>query len=90
MPVFSLIVYHLDVVQISIGPVHQSVHQVQCDTVGEDDLGVNQLCAVLAIHVTALHPRSRPIVCEENLTAGEQDKIEMRITNYKKGISIFQ
>lgn len=67
VPVLSLIVHHLDVVQVSIGPVHQPADEIQRDAVGEYDLTVNQLGSVLAIHVAALHLGDLTIVCEENL-----------------------
>lgn len=54
--VFAFIVDHFDVVKVGVSPVHQPVHQVQSDTVGEDNLSVYQLSAVLAIHITAFHP----------------------------------
>lgn len=69
--VFALVVDHFDVVQVSVGPVHQPVHQVQGDPVWENYFAVHQLCAVLAVHVTALHPRCRPIICEEHFSVGK-------------------
>ncbi|TNN82493.1 hypothetical protein EYF80_007328 [Liparis tanakae] len=65
---------HFDVVQVGVGPVHQAVDQVQGDTMGEDDFAVHQLSAVLAIHVTALHPRRRPVVREEDFAAAEEEE----------------
>lgn len=72
--VLALIVDHFDVVQVGVSPVHHAVDQVQCDAVGEDDLAVHQLSAVLTIHVTALHPRCRPIVCEEHFAVAEEEE----------------
>lgn len=72
--VLSLVVDHFDVVQVGVSPVHQPVDQVQCDTMGEDDLAVHQLSAVLTIHITALHPWCRPIVCEEHFAVAEEEK----------------
>lgn len=66
VPVLALVVNHLDVVQVGVGPVNHSVDQVQCDAVGEDDLAVHQLGTVLAIHVAPFHPRCGAIVSEEH------------------------
>lgn len=66
VPVLALVVHHLDVVQVGVGPVHHAVDQVQGDAVGEDDLAVHQLGAVLAVHVAALHPRRGAVVGEEH------------------------
>lgn len=74
LSVFALVVDHFDVVQVGVSPVHQAVDQVQCDTMGEDDFAVHQLSAVLAIHVTALHPRRRPVVREEDFAAAEEEE----------------
>ena len=76
MSVFALIVNHFDVVQVGVSPVHQSVNQVQSDTVREDDFTVHKLCTVLTVHVAALHPWCRPIVCEEHFTVAEGQKGE--------------
>lgn len=73
--VFALIVDHFNVIQVGIGPVNQAVDQVQGDTMRKNNLTVHQLSAVLTIHVTALNPWRRPIVCEEHFTvAGEERK----------------
>lgn len=72
--VLALIVNHFDVVQVGVSPVHHAVDQVQSDTMGEDDLAVHQLSAVLTIHVTALHPRCGPIVCEEHFAVAEGEE----------------
>ncbi len=72
--VLALVVDDFDVVQVGVSPVHHPVDQVQCDAMGEDDLAVHQLSAVLAIHVTALHPWRRPIVCEEHFAVAEEEE----------------
>lgn len=72
--VLALIVDHFDVVQVGISPVNQPVDQVQGDTMGEDNLTVHQLRAVLTIHVTALHPWGGPIVCEEHFAVVKEEK----------------
>lgn len=75
VPVLSLIVHHLNVVQVSVGPVHQPVDQVQRDAVREDDLAVHQLGAVLPVHVTALHLGDLPVVSKEHLPADEERRM---------------
>ena len=75
VPVLSLVVHHLDVVQVGVGPVHQPADEIQRDAVGEYDLAVHQLGSVLAVHVAALHLGDLTVVCEEHLpveTEGEQ------------------
>lgn len=72
--VLALVVDHFDVVQVSIRPVHQAIDQVQSDAMGEDELDVHQLCAVLTIHVAALYPGRGPIVCEEHFAVAEGEE----------------
>lgn len=72
--VFALIVDHFNVIQVSISPVNQTVDQVQGDAMRENNLTVHQLSAVLTIHVAALNPRRRPIVCEEYFTVAEGEE----------------
>lgn len=67
MSVLALIVHHLDVVQVGVGPVHQSTDEVQRDAVREDDLTVHKLRTVLAVHVTALHLGDLTVIGEEHL-----------------------
>lgn len=73
MSVLALIVNHFDVVQVGVSPVHHAIDQVKCDAVWEDNLAVNQLGAVLTIHVTALHPRRGPIVCEKHFAVAAEE-----------------
>lgn len=72
MAVLALVVHHFDVIKVGVGPVHQTVDQVERDAVGEDDLSVHQFGAVLAVHVTALHPRRGTIVCEKHFAVAEE------------------
>lgn len=65
--VLALVVHHLDVVQVGVGPVHQSTDEVQRDAVREDDLTVHKLRTVLAIHVAALHLGDLTVISEEHL-----------------------
>lgn len=74
--VFALIVDHFNVVQVGVSPVHQPADQVQSNTMRKDNLTVHQLSAVLPIHVTAVHPWCRPIVCEEHFAVAEKDGIK--------------
>lgn len=67
VPVLALVVHHLDVVQVGVGPVHQSADQVQRDAMGEHDLAVYELGSVLAVHVASLHLRDLTVICEEDL-----------------------
>lgn len=76
--VLALVVHHFDVVQVSVGPVHQPVDQVQRDAVREDDLAVHQLSTVLPIHVAALHLGDLPIVSKEHLPAAKEQKGDLR------------
>lgn len=76
--VLAVIVHHLDVVQVSVGPVHQPADQVQRDAVREDDLAVHQLGAVLSIHVTALHLGDLPVVSKEHLPTDKIRKGERK------------
>lgn len=81
--VLALVVDHFDVIKIGIGPVHQTIDQVERDAVGEDDLSVHQFGAVLAVHVAALHPRRGTIVCEKHFAVAEereQRKREMSLS----------
>lgn len=74
VPVLAFVVYHFNVVQIGISPVHQPADKVQCDAMWKYNLTVHQLGSVLAVHVTALHLRDLTIVCEEHLPMEIQDK----------------
>lgn len=67
VPIFALIVHHLNVVKVGVSPVHQPADEIQRDAVGEHDLTVHEFGSVLAIHVTALHLGDLTVVCEENL-----------------------
>lgn len=78
MAVLALVVDHFDVIKIGVGPVHQTVDQVERDAVGEDDLGVHQFGAVLAVHVAALHPRRGAIVCEKHFAVAEEKEQRKR------------
>ena len=73
MSVLALVVHHLDVVQVGVGPVDQLVDQVQGDAVGEHDLTVHQLGPVLTVHVTALHLGDLTIVSEEHLPVEREE-----------------
>lgn len=70
--VFALIVNHFYVIQVGISPVHKPVHQIQSDTVREDNFTVHQLCAVLSIHVTAFHPWRRPVVGKKQFAVEDE------------------
>lgn len=83
--VFALIVHHFDVVQVGVSPVHHAIDQVQCDTMGEDDLAVHQLSAVLTIHVTTLNPRRGPIVSEEHFSVAEKQAQKGRRVQLSEG-----
>lgn len=76
--VLAFIVHHLNVVQIGVGPVHEPADKVQRDAMGEHNLTVHKLGAVLTIHVTALHLRDLTIVCEEHLPAETRDETCVR------------
>ena len=78
--VLALVVHHLDVVQVGVGPVHQSVDQVQRDAVGEHDLAVHQLGAVLPVHVAALNPGCGAIVGEEDFPGEEEMKPQLFVS----------
>lgn len=82
--VLSLVVNHFDVIQVGVSPVHQAVDQVEGDAVGEDDLGVHQFGAVLAVHVAALHPRSGAVVCEKHFAAGKKRGSRVSIMSIKE------
>ena len=51
-------------------PVDQAADEVQRDAVRKHDLAVDQLGAVLPVHVAALHFGDLPVVSEEHLPAG--------------------
>lgn len=78
MAVLALVVNHFDVIKIGVGPVHQTVDQVERDAVGEDDLSVHQFGAVLAVHVAALHPRRGTVVCEKHFAVAEEKERRKR------------
>lgn len=80
MAVLALVVDHLDVIKIGVGPVHQTVDQVERDAVGEDDLSVHQFGAVLAVHVAALHPRRGTIVCEKHFAVAEKEQRKREVS----------
>ncbi len=78
VPVLAFVVHHLNVIQVSVSPVHQLADQVQSDAMREDDFTVYQFGAVLAIHITALHLRDLAVVCEEHFP-GKEEKINFMI-----------
>lgn len=71
LPALALVVHHLNVVQVGVSPVDEAADQVQRDAVRKHDLAIDQLGAVLPIHVTALHLWDLPIVREEHLPVGK-------------------
>lgn len=80
VPVLAFVVHHLNVIQVSVSPVHQLADQVQSDAMREDDFTVYQFGAVLAIHITALHLRDLAVVCEKHFP-GKEEKINFTIYN---------
>lgn len=72
--IFSFVVHHFNVVEVSISPINKPIDQVQGDSMGEDNFGVNQLCSVLPIHVTAFHLWYLSIVSEEQLPRRQGEK----------------
>ena len=72
LPALALVVHHLNVIQVGISPVDKAADEVQRDAVRKHDLAVNQLGAVLPVHVTALHFGDLPVVSKEHLPVGRQ------------------
>lgn len=71
VPVLALVIHHVDVIQVGIGPIHQLLDHIQRHSSGLLDFIIDQPGPVGAVHVTALHLGHVPIVSEEEHSAGE-------------------
>lgn len=65
VPVPAVVIHHIDVIQVSICPVHQLLDHIQCHSCGLLNFIIHQPGSVGAVHVAALHLGHVPIVSEE-------------------------
>lgn len=75
VPVPAVVIHHIDVIQVGVGPVHQLLDHVQRHGGGLLNFVIHQPRPVSAVHVAALHFGSAPVVAEEQHPAGSS-KVE--------------
>lgn len=80
VPVPAVVIHHIDVIQVGVGPVHQLLDHIQCNSRGLLNFIIHQLCSVGAIHVAALHLGHVAIVGEKQHSAeGNHSNLEINI-----------
>lgn len=68
----AVVIHHIDVIQVGVGPVHQLLDHIQRHGGGLLDFVIHQPRPVSAVHVAALHFGSAPVVGEEQHPAGSK------------------
>lgn len=84
VPVPAVVIHHIDVIQVGVGPVHQLLDHVQRHGGGLLHFVIHQPRPVGAVHVAALHFGSAPVVGEEQHPAGSS-KVECASDQIQEG-----
>lgn len=73
VPVLSLVIHYVDVIQVGISPIHQLLDDIQCHSCGLFNPVVHQPRPVGAVHVAALDLGSIPVISEEHHSAESEN-----------------